>query len=64
MHALSVRLSGKRLFIADLAGRLEAMENGDTPMNALASSINACAIANGISHRSRSYKGVWKTDAG
>jgi hypothetical protein len=36
MHALSVRLSGKRLYIADLAGRLEAMENGGAPMHALA----------------------------
>ncbi len=36
MHALSVRLSGKRLYIADLATRLEAMESGRTPMNALA----------------------------
>jgi hypothetical protein len=36
MHALSVRLSSKRLYIADLAGRLEAMESGRTAMNALA----------------------------
>ena len=36
MHALSVRLSSKRLYIADLAGRLEAMESGRTSMNALA----------------------------
>ena len=32
MHALSVRLSSKRLYIADLAGRLEAMESGRTAM--------------------------------
>jgi hypothetical protein len=36
MHALSIRLSGKRLYIADLAARLEAMESGRTTMNALA----------------------------
>jgi hypothetical protein len=36
MNALSVRLSGKRLYIADLAARLEAMENGATPVNAIA----------------------------
>jgi hypothetical protein len=36
MHALSVRLSSKRLYIADLADRMEAMEDGRTPMNALA----------------------------
>jgi len=45
MHALSVRLSGKRLYIADLAGRLEAMENGDTPMNALAYRLYARRMA-------------------
>jgi hypothetical protein len=36
MHALSVRLSSKRLYIADLAARMEAMEDGLAPMNALA----------------------------
>jgi hypothetical protein len=36
MHDLSVRLSGKRLYIAHLATRLEAMERGRTPMNAIA----------------------------
>jgi hypothetical protein len=36
MHALSVRLSSKRLYIADLAARLEGMEDGRIPMNALA----------------------------
>jgi hypothetical protein len=36
MHALSVRLSSKRLYIADLAERLEAMESGRVPMHALA----------------------------
>ena len=45
MHALSVRLSGKRLFIADLAGRLEAMEVGATPMNALAYRLYARRMA-------------------
>ena len=45
MHALSVRLSGKRLYIADLAGRLEAMENGDTAMNALAYRLYARRMA-------------------
>jgi hypothetical protein len=41
MHALSVRLSGKRLYIADLAARLEAMESGRTAMNALACRLYA-----------------------
>jgi uncharacterized lipoprotein len=36
MHASSVRLSSKRLYIADLAERLEAMESGKTAMSALA----------------------------
>src|SRR5689334_8622732 len=45
MHALSVRLSGKRLYIADLAGRLEAMENGAAPMNALAYRLYARRMA-------------------
>ena len=36
MHALSLRLSGKRLYIADLARRLEAMEQGAVPMNPVA----------------------------
>jgi hypothetical protein len=34
MHALSVQLSSKRLYIADLAMRLEAMENGATRISA------------------------------
>ena len=34
MHALSPRLSSKRLYIADLAARLESMENGRTAMSA------------------------------
>ena len=45
MDALSVRLSGKRLYIADLAGRLEAMENGGTPINALAYRLYARRMA-------------------
>jgi len=45
MHALSVRLSGKRLYIADLARRLEAMEDGATPMNALAYRLYAKRMA-------------------
>ena len=45
MHALSVRLSGKRLYIADLAGRLEAMESGRVPMNALAYRLYARRMA-------------------
>lgn len=45
MHALSVRLSGKRLYIADLAGRLEAMEDGRTPMHALAYRLYARRMA-------------------
>ncbi len=45
MHALSLRLSGKRLYIADLAGRLEAMENGRAAMNALAYRLYARRMA-------------------
>ena len=45
MHALSVRLSGKRLYIADLAGRLEAMEDGAVPMHALAYRLYARRMA-------------------
>ncbi|MEO8312963.1 MAG: hypothetical protein ABI520_17465 [Caldimonas sp.] len=45
MHALSVRLSGKRLYIADLAARLEAMENGRVAMNALAYRLYAKRMA-------------------
>ena len=36
MPALSTRLTSKRLYIADLAARLDAMETGRTPMNAVA----------------------------
>ena len=36
MHAMSVRLSSKRLYIADLAMRLEAMESGKTRISAAA----------------------------
>ena len=36
MHALSVRLSGKRMYIAHLAARLESMESGRTAMDAVA----------------------------
>jgi hypothetical protein len=36
MTALSPRLTSKRLYIADLAARLDAMESGRTPMNAVA----------------------------
>ena len=45
MPALSVRLSGKRLYIADLAARLEAMEDGGAPMNALAYRLYARRMA-------------------
>lgn len=45
MHALSLHLSGKRLYIADLAGRLEAMENGRMAMNALAYRLYAKRMA-------------------
>jgi hypothetical protein len=36
MHALSTRLTSKRLYIADLAARLEAMESGKQAMSAVA----------------------------
>jgi hypothetical protein len=45
MHALSIRLSGKRLYIADLAARLEAMESGRVAMNALAYRLYARRMA-------------------
>lgn len=48
MDALSVRLSGKRLYIADLARRLEAMESGAAPMNALAYRLYARRMATAI----------------
>jgi len=48
MDALSVRLSGKRLYIADLAGRLEAMENGAAAMNAVAYRLYARRMASAM----------------
>jgi hypothetical protein len=45
MPAPSVRLSGKRLYIADLAARLEAMEDGGAPMNAPAYRLYARRMA-------------------
>ncbi|HEX2543070.1 MAG TPA: hypothetical protein VHM00_18560 [Caldimonas sp.] len=36
MHSLSIRLSGKRMYIAHLAARLESMECGRTAMDAIA----------------------------
>ena len=45
MPAPSARLSGKRLYIADLAARLEAMEDGGAPMNALAYRLYARRMA-------------------
>jgi hypothetical protein len=45
MSAPSARLSGKRLYIADLAARLEAMEDGGAPMNALAYRLYARRMA-------------------
>jgi len=36
MHSLSIRLSGKRMYIAHLAARLESMESGRTAMDAVA----------------------------
>ena len=36
MEALSVRLTSKRLYIADLARRIESMEQGGSPMSATA----------------------------
>ncbi|HEY2561335.1 MAG TPA: hypothetical protein VGI48_16620 [Caldimonas sp.] len=44
MHALSARLTSKRLYIADLAQRLEAMENGKMVMNAIAYRLYARRI--------------------
>jgi hypothetical protein len=48
MNALSVRLSGKRLYIADLAARLELMESGRTPMNAIAYRLYARRMTTAI----------------
>jgi len=45
MPAPSTRLSGKRLYIADLAARLEAMEDGGAPMNAIAYRLYARRMA-------------------
>ena len=45
MPAPSARLSGKRLYIADLAARLEAMEDGGAPMNAIAYRLYARRMA-------------------
>ena len=45
MHALAVRLSSKRLYIADLAARMEAMESGRIAMNALAYRLYARRMA-------------------
>jgi hypothetical protein len=36
MHERSVRLSGKRMYIAHLAARMESMESGRTAMDATA----------------------------
>jgi hypothetical protein len=36
MHSLSIRLSGKRMYIAHLAARIESMESGSTAMDAVA----------------------------
>ena len=36
MHERSVRLTGKRMYIAHLAARLESMESGRTAMDAVA----------------------------
>jgi len=36
MHALSARLTSKRLYIADVAARLDAMDSGKAPMDAVA----------------------------
>ena len=41
MHELSVRLSSKRLYIADLAERIESMETGQVEMNAMAYRLHA-----------------------
>jgi hypothetical protein len=45
MHALSARLTSKRLYIADVAARLEAMESGKTAMNAVAYRLYARRLA-------------------
>lgn len=45
MPALSPRLTSKRLYIADLAARLDAMESGGTPMNAVAYRLYARRLA-------------------
>ena len=45
MHALSARLTSKRLYIADLATRLDAMESGKAAMNAVAYRLYARRLA-------------------
>ena len=49
MHALSVHLTSKRLYIADLAGRLEAMEKGKAAMDAVAYRLYARRMKAAIS---------------
>jgi len=48
MHASSVRLSSKRLYIADLAERLEAMESGRTAMSAIAYRLYARRMSQAV----------------
>ena len=45
MQALSARLTSKRLYIADVATRLEAMESGKTAMHAVAYRLYARRLA-------------------
>jgi len=45
MQALSARLTSKRLYIADVAARLEAMECGKTKMDAVAYRLYARRLA-------------------
>jgi hypothetical protein len=48
MHALSARLMSKRLYIADLAGRLEAMESGKAPTTPVAYRLYARRLKSAV----------------
>jgi len=48
MHAQSAHLSGKRLYIAHLATRLDAMEKGRTPMHPVAYRLYARRMKSAI----------------
>jgi hypothetical protein len=48
MHALSARLTSKRLYIADLAARLEAMESGEAATHPVAYRLYAKRLKSAV----------------